>query len=688
MNPKCLLLVLGIAAALIGEAAAQAPGRTQISAREQSQVQDPAQPARARVRPRGLITTVTLADIGLENGFRFAGLGGRRDVFLPLPAGREILSSRLMLALDDVSAHEARRSLEILIDDRSAAAVPLDGRSMGRLIPVPLVNAKASGGFLKLSFVYSGAATQDRCVDARYVGDSVTVRPESAVEIEVDVAGILDVATVAALMPRDVVVALPGRPLTTGEIAAALTVARSVAASRRAVSFQYGFDALAELAKRSDPRRWSRGLVLVGSYEEFAARLDFPIAVAVRPPAGFATLAAVRIGGLPALLVSDVAAQPAGRLLGSPSLAAARSTSIVAVGEVAMPALPMDRVSFDQLGLAPARAEVFGRADLSLSIDRRTLPAGTRPSRLLLDVMVAPDGGGERAVVSVFVDENLLGSMVAATAEPTRFDLQLPEGLLGTLANVRVTVQRQSPRGDCRFEPQGYPVQILGSSSLELASADARVRDFSDLPARAADGIEVLIPAQAAERPERTLGLLADVLTAISPETAPISVKLLAAGSVPAPVKTFIAVGDTPPADSSPRVRFDRGRVAVADRTGRKLLDLGGFTGGAVAQLVTAADRAGIWIRSLAADGALPASSKLLLDRGDVALLDEGGVALAMSTERDGVVRIAYPDQVSWLTIAQRFRPWVVGGLWLFATVVFLIVLQRMFRRRSGTAGE
>jgi hypothetical protein len=443
-----------------------------------------------------------------------------------------------------------------------------------------------------------------------------------------------------------------------------------------------------ELAKRSDPRRWSRGLVLVGSREEFAARLDFPITAAARPFAGLASLAVVRVAGLPALLLSDVAGQPAGRLLGSPSLAAARGIPIAAIGEVAMPALPTDRVSFDQLGITPAPAEVFGRADLSLSIDSRTLPAGTRPSRLLLDIMVAPDGAGDRAVVSTFVNENLLGSTVAATGEPTRLDLPLPEGSLGTVANVRVTVQRQTAQGDCRFGPQGYPAQILGSSSLELASASTRARDFSDLPPHAADGIEVLIPATAAERPERMLGLLADVLTAITSENAPISVKLVAAGAVPAPAKTFIAVGDTPPADSSPRVRFDRGRVAVADRAGRTLLDLGGFTGGAVAQLVTAADRAGIWIRPLAADGALPAARKLALDHGDIAFLDEDGVALAMSPEREAVVRIAYPDQVSWLTIAERFRPWVVGGLWLFATVVFLIVLQRMLRRRSRTAGE
>jgi hypothetical protein len=59
-----------------------------------------------------------------------------------------------------------------------------------------------------------------------------------------------------------------------------------------------------------------------------------------------------------------------------------------------------------------------------------------------------------------------------------------------------------------------------------------------------------------------------------------------------------------------------------------------------------------------------------------------------MSTERDTLVRIAYPDQVSWLTVAGRFRSWIIGGLWLFVTAGFLLVLQRMFRRRPAGVDE
>jgi hypothetical protein len=63
-------------------------------------------------------------------------------------------------------------------------------------------------------------------------------------------------------------------------------------------------------------------------------------------------------------------------------------------------------------------------------------------------------------------------------------------------------------------------------------------------------------------------------------------------------------------------------------------------------------------------------------------------VALAMSTERDTVIGISYPDQVSWLTVADRFRSWIIAGLWLLATAVVLFGLQRMFRRRPADANE
>jgi hypothetical protein len=291
-------------------------------------------------------------------------------------------------------------------------------------------------------------------------------------------------------------------------------------------------------------------------------------------------------------------------------------------------------------------------------------------------------------VVSAFVNERLLGSTVAAVGDPTHLDLSLPEGLFGTVANVRALIQRDSVQGECRYEAQGYPAQILGSSALALGSADGAPHDFSDLTAHFARGVTVLLPSGAADKPTLILGIVAQMASQLSPDTAPLNVNFVGGIGTPVADGPFIAVGDKPPMGVAPRVHFDRGRVAVTDRSARTLLDLGGFVGGAVAQVVSAGDRPGVWIKSLAADGSAPFPSELHLDRGDVAFIDNNGVALAMSTERDTVVKVSYPDQVSWPTVAERFRSWIIGALWLFATAALLFVLQRVFRRQPARTGE
>jgi len=640
--------------------------------------------------PKSLLVGVPFADVGFPNGFRLSNLGGRREVYIPVPQGVELNLAELILAYDDVSAYDARRSVEILVNDRSVSALALDGKSTGHTVRIPLANAMTREGFLKISFLYSGAATQDRCIDVRYVGDSITIRPESAVEFEIGTAGVPNITATAALMPKDVAVLLSNPVPPPVDIAAALTLARSLSATGRHVTFYHGLDTMPALVENDDKRRWTRGLIVVGAFNRIADRLDVPVATLVNATGSGAadnTLAAARIGGVPVLLVTDPASARTGHLLGNPSLAALRDTSSASVGQVSTPRMPFDRVSFDALGLVPAQAEVFGRADLAVAIPSRILPSGTRPSRLLLDLMVAPDGSGEKAVVSVFVNERLLASTVAAIGEPTRLDFALPDGLVGSVANIRAVIQRRSSQGDCRFEPQGYPAEILGSSSVMLSPAGTIAHDFSDLATLWANGVEVMVPSSTSEHPLSILASLADILNGLSKESTPIEVKYIGGGA-PSPGAPFIAVSNTAPVGAEQLVRFDRGRVAITDRSGSTLLDIGGLTSGAVAQIVTSNTYPGLWIKPIAGDGSLPASPAVNLDRGDVAFLDKTGVALALSTERDTLLRVAYADRGSWLTNLDRFRSWIVGGIWVLITFALLFVLQRIYRRRYAAADE
>lgn len=646
-----------------------------------------AEPAKTPdIRPGALFTIISLADIGFANGFRFANLGGRRDVYVPLPDGADLAATELSLTIEDVTAYDAKRNLEVLVNDRSAAAIPLDGKSSTRRLRVGLNRAQPRQGFLKLTFLYSGAASQDRCVDVRSIGDSLSVRPESALRVEIP-PGALDVATIAALLPRDVAIVLHERRLASADVAAALTIARKMKSSGRRVQFHRGFQTLPELVRREDARQFSRGLILIGGLDDVGNFLDMPIATLAGPPPPPGAIAAIRIGGLPALLVADSVQAQASRLLANPGLAATRGNTLALVGPMAALPTASDAVSFEALGLTPAQVDAYGRGELSFAVPARALPEGMRPARLALDVMVAPDSGGEKAVINVFVNERLIGSALAAE-QPTHLDLQLPPGLVGAVANIRVVVQRRLNNGDCRFEPQSYPVQVLGSSAIMLEDVGERVQDFSDLAAFWANGLEILLPRSALEQSPAPLSMLADILADLSAEDAPIAVNFTDEQTTPIPGASFILLGATPPESTAPRVQFDRGRVVISDRTGRALLDLGLQAGGAVMQIAETERYAGLWIKPLAADNVLPAPPQLRLDRGDVAFVDGKGLAFAISTTRDAVLRINYPDQTSWIAVAERFRTWLIGGLWLFATVMLLFSLQRIARRRAAGSDE
>ena len=257
---------------------------------------------------KSLLVGVPFAAVGFPNGFRLSNLGGRREVYIPVPQGIELGLADLVLGYDDVSAHEARRSIEILVNDRSVASLALDGKSTGRTVRIPLATAAVRDGFLKLSFLYSGAATQDRCIDVRYVGDSMTVRSDSAVEFKIGIAGAPNIMATAALMPKEVAILFSNPAPPAADIAAALTLARSVTATGRHVTFYHGMDSMPELLDGEDKRRWIRGLVVVGAFGGIAGRLDEPVvthASAAGTVAVESTLAAARIGGVPILLVTD-----------------------------------------------------------------------------------------------------------------------------------------------------------------------------------------------------------------------------------------------------------------------------------------------------------------------------------------------------------------------------------------------
>ena len=90
----------------------------------------------------------------------------------------------------------------------------------------------------------------------------------------------------------------------------------------------------------------------------------------------------------------------------------------------------------------------------------------------------------------------------------------------------------------------------------------------------------------------------------------------------------------------------------------------------------------GLWLRP--GDGPPPAVSPdrpLILDRGDLALIGEEGIIVATSMDQDALLEVRYPDTTSLAQLLDKYRLWLVGGLWLLMTLVVLMIFQRLYRR-------
>ena len=203
LPPLALVTTARSESPLLLSAAAQSPSAAAFSATapalSRPPLQRPAQPPRSKTAvavatpaipaalvatapaSSGLIAAITLADIGFVNGLRFANLGGRREIFVPVPHG-DADGERAGAGLDDVSAHDARRNLEVQVNDRTAPR----SRSTARAAVVPSACrwARPSRRTAISSCLFSIPALRriDRCIDVRSVGDSLTIRPETAIE--------------------------------------------------------------------------------------------------------------------------------------------------------------------------------------------------------------------------------------------------------------------------------------------------------------------------------------------------------------------------------------------------------------------------------------------------------------------------------------------------------------------------
>lgn len=709
--------------------------------------------ATAPAPQRAIVRAVTLTDLGYTSGIELNGLTGRRELFFPLPRGLKGVRATLRLAFDSASGENARRAVRVMVQDRTVFTRALPQQQTTDTVDIPIDLADQVDDFVRVQIVYGGALTDDYCIDQRVAGDFFTILPETGLVLSLPPDQVTAVRTAVALMPRDITVYVPQRPLSEGEMAAALGIARALGNTghrlrfaplpgvrtrvrlegdglrRWALARQIATAARGGLPEATAPGQdaviaddmelgayvlsamgstgtgqalWTGGSIVLGTPSDVSALARAadsvvnllaaadgrpalgPVPTAMGSLGSEAGVSLTKVGGVPVLIVSGDQPETAARFLGS-LWAPGADTAAIGIGDVGLQ-MSSGRLTFSDFTTDLGAADVVERAIWNASFSARQLPPDTRPVAVNLNVAVAEDSSDLTPVVSAFVNDRLMASARSDGTIPTRLSFGLPDGLAGLDTNIRVVVQRSPVAGECKRQPQGYPAQLLSTSEVRLGPAAARPRDFYALVPKFGRGVDLNIAPLDTNGTLAALPLLAEIARVMIPTEAPIRVRYAA---VPAPDanRPFISFSPEMPPGSSPPVRFDAGRIRVSDGDGTVLLDASGLDRTVVAQIVESGGSPGLWLH-YDSSTRMPEPREVRLDQGDIAFIDTAGVSLSYSSVRDTLVAIDYPDAVAWTSILSRFRGVIFGAIWLAVTVLFVLAMTRIVRRRRAAAKE
>ncbi|MBU2959181.1 cellulose biosynthesis cyclic di-GMP-binding regulatory protein BcsB [Paracoccus sp. 1_MG-2023] len=623
-------------------------------------------PAQASASPAAISRVLTLADLGYTDGVSFRQMNGQATLYVPLAQPQVIRDGVLRLQLRQGETLPADRYLQVRLGERIVASRSLQDAGDAFVLPIAFEPEDVTNGFLVVTITYSGAISDHVCIDDRASGDFVSISPQSTLELELTADAVDSPMLFSMLRPSEMRVLLSETD----------SLAGLAAATRAAVLFgaqsgqlHFGPDDGGQDDAGPDGR-WAEGVVNIEPTSSGAA-----VEMSVSNAAGLPEL--TLRGSDPQIGLWQLASE-------WNSLADTQDvvTDRVELAQPDLEALPLAVLDAD---LAPR--EVVGTSEVLVPFSINDLPSNKTVAAVDLQVAAALDPEGRGATASVYLNNTLLGNRPLSSGLPERLLFDVADGLIGRDNLLRIVIQRQPVGGECRFRPQGYPAQVLPGSVLRLSDRADGSDDFFHIQQDFGAGVQLVLDPDSRLDIQSAMPWIAGVAGSLIPGKAPVVPR----GTVDAiePGMPFLVVSKNDPGDEKAAVTFDEGQVQIRDSddeviySGEDLERLG------IVQIVSRNGERGVWLRP--GDGPQPVLSPqrpLVLDRGDLALVGEQGVQLVTSMDRAPLIQVTYPEQQSLAQLFAKYRPWVVGGLWVLLTIAVLGFFQRIYSRRKSSSGS
>lgn len=619
--------------------------------------------------------TVTFADLGFTEPVVLGYPDTIREIYLPVPPGINLSGATLQLDASYVRADGGRTTLIYAIDGAPAVANGITADRGDASATIPIDGKPRPSGFVRLNVDWRTAvARENTCADARTPGNVLRIEPTSRFVFRYDGSAIQDLATAWGALPAAPTILISSNRLSPEVYDAAWRVGV----------------ALERAGKRPKVRTAD------GSGAPAAAQPGAPVPVAAGPlepdivitgpgsaqQAGSKEIRLGNMNGRPVILVApDAGAQAAGLFTKIWQQAAAGSSLVV--NAVEQPRSDASAVSLKYLGAQPASFDVLAHADWNATFDIGSVAAdGKGPGTLVIDVAAAPSAARTPPVVSVFMNDVLLGAKeMEANGKRERIVAPVPRYSLQTRNVIRVSFVRQLASDRCRETPEPYPVSVLASSHMLLDNIEVN-SDFTGLMAKFSSGGTLLVPQahlnDAAGTLPRVIRLAAG--TGLSPMKA--RFQAVPEGQEPKVDGAYLAV-DVIPAGIGDGVKPEQGRLYLAGTKDRPLLDVRGLNRVGILEVHGKGDDIGAVYRSLG--NQQPSMDKpIQLSGGNLAIMGNNGLRTEVNT-RDpsgqGAMREAQPG------LFERGYWWLLP-LVLVALFVGLLVFASRMRRRKAMAGD
>ncbi|MBE9608266.1 cellulose biosynthesis cyclic di-GMP-binding regulatory protein BcsB [Chitinilyticum piscinae] len=689
---------------------------------------------------RSLVTrSIPLTQIGIPEPVTLRGRNSSRDFYFPVPAGIALQQASLQLNGNYLRGSGGRSTLQVTANGVPVLSQNITADSAPLQLPLALGNTQIRNGFLQFSVGWSSALAEQVCSSESSDGNILNINPATRLEFSFDADDVMSATAAWQSLPPEPILLLPaGRSDPQSfdqawrigvllkehnkrlQLRSLPTVGSQIdLRSIQVPASLQGIPAFAALSKASpshliaDEAQLGALLVLGrqgplsadllvdspalrGAIQKALDALQAQMAeVSADSAASFAawrskrfalpqandSIALGQFAGQPLIIVGAQARhlgntfQPAWQQLRNDLRAQPESQS----GDFS---LRRDAILLDKLAAFSGSLDILSQGQRSVSFSLADLStSGKQPTAVVLDVSAAPNQQQEKPVVSVFLNDLLLGAQhVRSNGKVQRIEVAIPDYILRSKNTLTVRFNRQPSTPRCHDTPVAYPVSLLPGSHLQLGKSLGS-SNFMGISTRFGSTGTVLLADSLLDQAQKNLPGLIDMASALGASADMAPARFIAQKqAAPVPESTFFAVGVTLPG-VSPVTSLRNGQVlvngkAVQNLGANQLHKLG------LAEIVKAGGQYGVLYTSTGAEIPEIQDNTPSLDRGNLAIITGDGKVIQLDQhDPDGsaLAEAADPD-----TVWDRYWWLWTGLIGLVGFVLLLARLTQIRRRRKG----